>query len=203
MSMTVARAWRIVGAALLVPLAGCAGGPGGDDAGTRTTTRSTTPSATRDVGAPTAQSTEGPYFKPGSPQRRSLVPSGTPVGLVISGTVLGIDGRPIPAAKMDFWQADSSGRYDLDDFGYRGHQFTDDEGEYRLETVLPGPYSWRTRHIHVRVSTPDRPTLTTQLYFPGEPRNDRDPIFDERLLVDVTSAEGGVTKATFDFVLPR
>jgi len=60
--------------------------------------------------------------------------------------------------------------------GYRlrGHQFTDEAGRYALETVVPGLYPGRTRHLHVKVQAPNQPVLTTQLYFPGQPSNATD-----------------------------
>jgi protocatechuate 3,4-dioxygenase beta subunit len=63
--------------------------------------------------------------------------------------------------------------------------------------VVPGLYPGRTRHIHVKVQAPDRPVLTTQLYFPGEAENAADGIFRQELLLDV--AAGG--RASFTFVL--
>ncbi|MEV7902587.1 dioxygenase, partial [Streptomyces anulatus] len=56
------------------------------------------------------------------------------------------------------------------------------------------------RHIHVKAQAPNRPILTTQLYFPGEPRNSTDTIYDPRLLMKVQTVPGG-RSATFDFVL--
>src|SRR5204862_188663 len=73
-------------------------------------------------------------------------------------------------------------------FRLRGHQLTDAEGRYRLETILPGVYPGRTRHIHVKAQAPSRPALTTQLYFPGEAGNARDGIFDPELLVAFAEA---------------
>jgi protocatechuate 3,4-dioxygenase beta subunit len=62
-------------------------------------------------------------------------------------------------------------------------------------------YPGRTRHIHVKVQAPGQPVLTTQLYFPGEPRNQQDGIYAEALLLDeYADAAGGKTGA-FRFVL--
>jgi protocatechuate 3,4-dioxygenase beta subunit len=122
---------------------------------------------------------------------------------VIAGTVLSTDCRPVARALLDFWQADDRGQYDNAGFRLRGHQFTDDRGRFRLETIVPGLYPGRTRHLHVKVQAPGRQVLTTQLYFPGEPGNARDGIFDARLLLEAQrapTADGG-RAATFDFVL--
>ena len=66
--------------------------------------------------------------------------------------------------------------------------------------MVPGLYPGRTRHFHVRVQAPNRPILTTQLYFPGEPQNRRDWIFNEKLLLTMRQ-NGRENLATFDFVL--
>lgn len=101
---------------------------------------------------------------------------------------------------LDFWQADAGGAYDNDGFRLRGHQLTDARGRYRLETVVPGLYPGRTRHVHVKVKAPGRPLLTTQLYFPGVAANADDPIFDRRLLVR-SLRRGPRWTASFDFVV--
>jgi protocatechuate 3,4-dioxygenase beta subunit len=108
--------------------------------------------------------------------------------------------QPVARALIDVWHADDRGGYDTAGFRLRGHQFTDDQGRYRLETIVPGVYAGRTRHLHVKVQAPSRPVLTTQLYFPGEAANARDPIFSRDLVMQVSDA-GGVKTATFDFVV--
>ena len=65
---------------------------------------------------------------------------------------------------------------------------------------MPGLYPGRTRHFHVRVQAANRPVLTTQLYFPGEPGNQRDFIFNRDLVLKAQDAADGKV-ATFDFVL--
>ena len=154
-----------------------------------------------DAPQPTPRQTEGPYFKPDSPRRESLLEPGiSGVRIVVAGVVLSTSCQPVPRALIDFWHADSSGAYDNTGYRLRGHQFTDDQGRYRLETIVPGEYPGRTRHFHVRVQAPNRPVLTTQLYFPGEAGNGRDPIFNRDLVMRVQDAADGKA-ATFDFVL--
>ncbi|AXE24011.1 dioxygenase [Streptomyces globosus] len=154
-----------------------------------------------DGDAPTIPQTEGPYFKPNSPQRTSLVLPGTPgVPLTVSGFVFGRSCLPVAGALLDFWQADVNGAYDNAGYGFRGHQFTDARGAFTLRTVVPGLYPGRTRHIHVKAQAPGGRVLTTQLYFPGEPRNATDAIFDARLLMNVRQSGPG-REGTFDFVL--
>ncbi len=152
-------------------------------------------------GQPTPAQTEGPYFKPGSPMRTSLVEPGMAgTRLALSGRVLSRDCRPIAGARLDFWQADASGSYDNAGYRLRGNQTSESDGRYALDTVVPGEYPGRTEHIHVKVQAPGSGALTTQLYFPGVSANQRDPIFDARLLLKVQPSATGLT-ATFDFVL--
>src|SRR5262249_8724534 len=127
---------------------------------------------------PTPSETEGPFFKPRSPRRASLIESavlGTPI--VVTGRVFSRGCHPLAGVLLDFWHADRNGEYDNAGFRCRGHQFTDASGRYRLETIVPGLYPGRTRHIHVKVQSPHGRVLTTQLYFPGEQRNRRHGLY--------------------------
>lgn len=146
--------------------------------------------------------TEGPYFKPNSPERASLLETGMKgTKLTIAGIVLSTACKPIPHALIDFWQANADGEYDNKGFTLRGHQYTDEKGQFRLETIVPGLYPGRTRHIHVKAQAPNRDILTTQLFFPNEAGNAKDGIFKKELLMDVKSNADGSQNATFNFVL--
>jgi protocatechuate 3,4-dioxygenase beta subunit len=150
---------------------------------------------------PTEAQTEGPYYSPNTPRRSNLVIAGvrgTP--LLVTGDVVDTQCRPVRGALLDFWQADAAGEYDNSGFRLRGHQFADGRGRYALRTIVPGLYPGRTRHIHVKVQRPHGKILTTQLYFPGEPRNRTDGIFDSSLLMDIRRAGSG-RRARFRFVL--
>ena len=163
---------------------------------TGTTTLAPTPSCD-DGDDPTPEQTEGPFFTPDSPERTSLREDGivgTP--FLLTGTVLATDCTPLSGALLDFWHADDAGEYDNAGYRLRGHQFADQAGRYTLETVVPGLYSGRTRHIHVKVQRSGGSVLTTQLYFPGEAGNESDGIFDPALLMSAASGD-----ARFDFVL--
>jgi protocatechuate 3,4-dioxygenase, beta subunit len=129
---------------------------------------------------------------------------GEPLGerIIVTGRVLESDGRPVRGALLEIWQANAAGRYvhvvdqhpaPLDpNFTGAGRCLTDDEGRYEFITVKPGAYpwgnhpnAWRPAHIHFSVfgrAFMDR--LITQMYFPGDPLFDFDPIFqsvrDER-----------------------
>jgi protocatechuate 3,4-dioxygenase beta subunit len=174
----------VVGAALLLPIAAIV----------RPAMAQVTPAC----GRPTTAQTEGPFFRPRSPQRVSLLEPG--VGgdtLHVAGRVLTRDCRPLAGAVLEFWQADAQGRYDTAGFRLRGHQLADAEGRWDLTTIVPALYPGRTRHIHVKVAAAGRPPLTTQLYFPGDPGNRRDGLYRRELEM----AMSGAGEGRFDFVL--
>src|SRR5882672_4878002 len=130
----------------------------------------------------TAQQTEGPFFKTSTPLRVSLLePQSRTPRLIVTGQVLSARCQPVANALLDFWHADEDGEYDTRGFRYRGHQFTDAQGSYRLQTIVPAEYPGRARHIHVKVQAPGKRVLTTQLYFPGDPGNAKDGLYERAL----------------------
>ena len=124
--------------------------------------------------------------------------AGQPQGerIVVAGRVLDQDGRPVPDALIEIWQANAAGRYRHDrdqhdapldpNFSGAGRVATDAEGRYRFVTVKPGAYpwpnhhnAWRPQHIHLSLFGPAFATrLVTQMYFPGDPLLPLDPIFN-------------------------
>jgi protocatechuate 3,4-dioxygenase beta subunit len=151
--------------------------------------------------SPTPPVTEGPYFTRNSPERASLLEAGVPGDpMQLMGRVLSTTCTPVSHALLDFWQADGDGQYDNRSYRLRGHQFTDAEGRFRLETVVPGLYAGRARHLHVKVQAPAKSILTTQLFFPGERGNARDSMFMPVLLMEIADS-GGRKSARFDFVV--
>ena len=149
----------------------------------------------------TPSQTAGPFFTPDSPRRDSLVEPGSKVArLVVTGLVLSSQCRPVANALLDFWHCDETGEYDNRGFRYRGHVFADAQGRYSLETIVPGEYPGRTRHIHVKVRPPDGRIFTTQLYFPDEPGNRADGIYRRELTMRV-ARNGAHRSARFDFVV--
>ena len=210
------RTLLLGGLALGVPAVAAAcssGGGGGGDRATRRPRASTTSPGTGSSGSltptpacgdnaeATRAQTEGPFFEPDSPEKANFVgdvDKGTKV--VLTGSVLTTACQPVARALLDVWHADPDGNYDDDGFRLRGHFFADEQGAYRLETVVPGNYTGRTRHFHVKVQPPGGRVLTTQLYFPGEPANADDSIFQPELLMDVRDSATG-KEATFTFVV--
>ena len=115
--------------------------------------------------------------------------------IVLLGRVLGDDGRPLPDTLIEIWQANAAGRYihkvdqhdapiDPNFFG-GGRCMTNSEGRYRFYSVKPGAYpwgyhfiAWRPNHIHFSLFGPSFVTrLVTQMYFPGDPLLELDPIY--------------------------
>lgn len=153
-------------------------------------------------GLATPAQTPGPFYTPNSPQRQSLLEADT-VGerLVLTGQVLTTGCGAIANCLVDVWQTNAQGEYDNDGYHLRGHQFTDSEGRYWLETIVPGQYPGRTRHLHIRLQAPDGSGLTTQLYLPQErSENEADFLFVPELLMQVEDGANG-PQAQFDFVL--
>lgn len=154
----------------------------------------TSASAQPSCGPPTPRDSEGPFYKAGAPRKSSLAEPGTKgERLLLSGTVYSRECKPVPNALLDFWQTDDKGDYDNTGFRFRGQVAADANGRYRLETILPGEYPGRPRHIHVKVQAPGASALTTQIYFPGSGGPVR--------LQARTERREGAHHATFDFVL--
>ncbi len=149
---------------------------------------------------------EGPFYTPNTPLRTTLREADT-VGtmLVVEGRVLTPACVPIAGAVLDFWSCDGNGVYDNDGYRLRGHQFTDEAGRFRVETVKPSDYRQfmvhRTPHIHVKVQGRETALLTTQLYFPNEPLNGQDWLIKESLIMEVEEQPDGSLFGRFDFVL--
>jgi protocatechuate 3,4-dioxygenase beta subunit len=146
---------------------------------------------------------------------------GEPLGerIVVSGRVLEEDGRPVAGSLVEIWQANSAGRYvhqgdrhpaPLDpNFTGAGRCLTDSEGRYRFETVKPGAYPWRNhenawRPAHIHFSLFGRAftsRLVTQMYFPGDPLFDHDPIFQS--VRDVNARERMISALDLSTTIPE
>jgi len=156
----------------------------------------------KDGDEPTIRQTEGPFFKPKSPERADLREGGLPGRpFELAGLVLTRKCQLVAGALVDLWHADDNGDYDNRGFRGRGHQFTDAQGRFKFLTIRPALYPGRTRHFHVKLQAAKKPILTTQLYFPGDATaNARDSLFRRELLMRVAEVGDGLT-GRFDFVL--
>jgi protocatechuate 3,4-dioxygenase beta subunit len=134
--------------------------------------------------------------------------------IIVTGRLLGPDGRPIRDQLVEIWQANSAGRYAHDadqhaapldpNFTGAGRCLTDTDGRYRFVTIKPGAYpwgnhrnAWRPAHIHLSVfgrAFPER--LVTQMYFPGDPLLAHDPIFLS--VRDVRARQQMIARFDFD-----
>lgn len=145
--------------------------------------------------------TEGPFYKPQSPLHSDLTVGLSPgERLRIGGHVVDRTCSPIADAIVELWQADENGQYDNTKHHLRGFQQTDARGRWSFTTVIPGLYTGRTRHIHFKVQRAGGRILTTQLYFPGEPGNDRDSQFTPQLLFEIEKI-GSERLGRYDFVI--
>src|SRR5512133_494232 len=119
----------------------------------------------------------GPFYKrkaPGDPQLRTPGDPGLP--LSVAGRVLDTRANAIEGARIEIWQADHFGRYDLDGYRFRATLASEAAGNYSFESVMPGHYPARVgQHIHYLVTAPGHKPLTTQLYFATDPAFGGDP----------------------------
>jgi protocatechuate 3,4-dioxygenase, beta subunit len=125
--------------------------------------------------------------------------NGEPLGerITVSGRVLDQFGNPVKNTLIEIWQANAAGRYihkvdqheaPLDpNFLGSGRCLTDENGHYTFQTIKPGSYpwgnhynAWRPNHIHFSLFGANITSrLVTQMYFPGDPLLQYDPIYLE------------------------
>jgi protocatechuate 3,4-dioxygenase, beta subunit len=146
---------------------------------------------------------------------------GEPLGerIIVSGRVLDEDGQAVRDSLVEVWQANAAGRYlhkwDQHDapvdpnFTGVGQTFTDEHGRYRFVTIRPGAYpwrnhpnAWRPQHIHFSLFGPAFATrLVTQMYFPGDPLLEFDPIFNS--VPDFAARNSLVSKFDWASTIPE
>jgi hydroxyquinol 1,2-dioxygenase len=154
----------------------------------------------------------GPFFLAGSPDvgLGGDVAGGAPgEPCWVEGTVTDTEGRPVVGARIDVWEADADGLYDVqygdDRVTGRGHLHTDEHGGYRFWAVTPTPYPipddgpvgdllratarspMRASHLHLMVEADGLRTLVTHVFPRGDAYLDSDSVFGvrESLVVDV------------------
>jgi hydroxyquinol 1,2-dioxygenase len=160
----------------------------------------------------------GPFFVEGSPQIElggdiAAGASGEPCW--VEGTVTDTDGKPVPHALIEVWEADEDGFYDVqyDDarVAARGHLYSDAGGRYRFWAVTPTPYPiphdgpvgqllaaaarspMRAAHLHFMVKAEELRTLVTHIFVRGDELLDHDSVFGVRdsLVIDFTPQPAG------------
>ena len=164
----------------------------------------------------TPRQSEGPFYP-------RIIPSDSDADLTVFngekapgevmemvGRLFHAGGQPLSGGRIEIWHCDVNGVYAhvgqpaLPGFQGFGAVRTDASGGYRFRTTLPGIYPGRTRHIHVKVSAEDGQTLTTQMYFPDEPGNERDGLLQRsanpRALI-ARREDGTPPRYVFDIVL--
>ena len=167
--------------------------------------------------APTPSSAMGPFYRkraPATTTLRAAGDAGVPLG--VSGRVITIHGEPVPDAKVEVWQADDAGLYDLEGYRFRASITPGSSGAYAFESVIPGHYPARVaRHVHYFVTAPGFTPLATQLYFAtdevfeGNPDKNfkKDPLITSRELVRPVKLSGSpgsaVAAVTFELVLEK
>jgi hydroxyquinol 1,2-dioxygenase len=147
----------------------------------------------------------GPFYRPDAPEMQlsaSIAGSIPGEPAVVRGRVLAPDGAPIPNAKLEIWQSDAEGFYDLQmpgiETALRGIFHTDAEGEYMFRTIRPsfypiphdgpvgqmliamGRHPYRPAHIHFIISAEGYQPVTTELFVSGDPYLDSDAVFGVR-----------------------
>lgn len=138
--------------------------------------------------------------------------AGTP--LLVVCTVKDVDGNAIPGAKIDIWETDSSGKYDVQHAGReepdgRCVMRSDDKGDFHFKAIVPVPYPipndgpvgqlltklarhcWRPSHMHFMFEKPGYDHLITALYLRGDPYETSDAVFGvkESLIVDLGTVD--------------
>ena len=183
----------------------------------------------------TPSQTEGPYYAPNPPLKpdfRPDVAAGTAEDWpdwLLTGRVANEYGLPVSNAKLDFWHADSTGEYDESSVGgrngtyiLRGYLNADELGRFEFNSIMPGLYPGRTRHVHFKVYDGQNvERVTSQLYWASPFDNDvnadgttdinngtsltRDGIYRNNtpLLVEINNdpVADGYFDTSFDFVI--
>lgn len=166
---------------------------------------------------PTPWNEIGPFYKRDAPSQAQLrLPSDPGLPLTVSGRVFGSNGSALPGARVEIWQADHMGLYDLDGYRFRTALLAGANGDYSFQSVMPGHYPARVcQHIHYLVTAPGHKPLITQMYFStdsvfeGDPdRNySRDPLVMSRELVRPVTLSGDPktvqANAVFELVLEK
>ncbi len=160
---------------------------------------------------------QGPFYSANAPSivNNQLAAASEPgTRFIISGRVHNLDCTEyIAGAIIDIWQANDAGAYDNTGFNLRGIATSNSQGFYLFETIYPGKYlngsAYRPSHIHLKITPPGFPILTTQLYFQGDSDIPADAAasissgtYDAtHRILPVTTNSLGQKEATWDIVI--
>jgi len=159
----------------------------------------------------------GPFYKRQAPHTSMLRAAGdSGMPLAVSGAVYNTRGDLVPDAKVEVWQTDNLGHYDIEGYRYRAVLEPGSTGSYAFQSVMPGHYPTRVcQHVHYLITAPGHKPLITQLYFAtdpvfeGDPDKNftRDPLITSRELVRPVMIKGEpkqiIAAVNFDLVLER
>jgi hydroxyquinol 1,2-dioxygenase len=165
---------------------------------------------------------DAPHYELGD----DIANGATGIPCYVSGTVKGIDGQPIPGAKLDVWQSDDQGMYDvqhpeLEHPQGRGIVTTDADGKFYFKSIVAVPYPiphdgpvgklldatgrhpWRPAHLHFMIQAQDYETLITHIFRDESDYLDSDSVFGVRqtLVTEWVKQSDDTYKVKFDFVL--
>ncbi len=157
----------------------------------------------------------GPFYKREAPHTTTLrAPGDAGLPLTLSGVIYDVRGEIVPDAKLEVWQTDHAGHYDIEGYRYRTLLDPGAKGSYAIESVMPGHYPQRVcQHVHYLVTAPGHKPVVTQLYFATDPVFDgdpgknytRDPLITSRELVRPVVIQGApgqiVAAVNFDLVM--
>ncbi|AOB33470.1 hydroxyquinol 1,2-dioxygenase [Bordetella sp. H567] len=180
-----------------------------------------------------AQCTEatvfGPFHVQGAPDYElgaDISNGARGIPCLVRGTVRDANGAPVPHARMDVWQSDEDGRYDvqytdIDHAQARGVLHADADGRYHFRSILAVPYAipddgpvgdlleatgrhpWRPAHLHFMIEAPGYETLITHVFRSDDPYLDSDAVFGVRqsLIAEWKAQPDGSYLVEYDFVL--
>ncbi|HCY16793.1 MAG: hydroxyquinol 1,2-dioxygenase [Curvibacter sp. GWA2_64_110] len=171
----------------------------------------------------------GPFFVEGAPEYQNgddVANGAAGLPCQVRGTVKGLDGKPVPNARMNVWQADAEGNYDVQyaDLAHaqaRGVLHADEQGRFHFKTILAEAYPipsdgpvgrmlkatanhpWRPAHLHFMIEAPGYQRLITHVFRNHDQYLDSDVVFGVRqsLVADWEQQPDGSYLLEYDFVL--
>lgn len=158
----------------------------------------------------------GPFYRPDSPVRSNLVIKGEKGELTtLVGKIKHDDcTTPYKNAKIEIWHCDGNGVYDNETpgFKYRGTTYSDKNGNYAFQTILPVPYdtgngNFRPAHFHMMITAEGYQPLVTQLYFNGDKHIEKDESASsptaKRRILKVQNGVNGSKKVVYDVSMSK